>query len=61
MRIDPYRESALRLALEAHVAAGERPTAAHAYRRSRDLLASELGVEPSPETEEMARRFGLLA
>ena len=61
LRLDPFRESALRLAIEAHVTAGDRPVAAHAYRRSRELLAKELGIEPSPETEEMARRLGLPA
>ena len=61
LRLDPFRESALRLAIEAHVTAGDRPVAAHAYRRSRELLAKELGIEPSPETEEIARRLGLPA
>jgi DNA-binding SARP family transcriptional activator len=59
LRLDPYRETALRLAMQAHVAAGDRPVAARAYRRSRELLAGELGIEPTPETEEMARHLGL--
>jgi DNA-binding SARP family transcriptional activator len=50
IRVDPYRESAHRLLIRAHIAAGDRGAAAHAYEACRRLLADELGVEPSAET-----------
>ena len=48
---EPYRESAHRLAMAAHAAAGSRGEALRAYERCRRLLAEELGVRPAPETE----------
>jgi DNA-binding SARP family transcriptional activator len=47
----PLRESAHRCAMAAHAAAGNRGEALAAYQRLRRLLAVELGVDPSPETE----------
>lgn len=54
IRVDPFRESAHRLLIRAHVAAGDRGAAAHAYEACRRLLAEELGVEPSTETAALA-------
>ncbi len=54
IRVDPYRESAHRLLIRAHIAAGDRGAAAHAYEVCRRLLADELGVEPSAETMALA-------
>ena len=54
VRVDPYRESAHRLLIRAHVAAGDHAAAAHAYETCRRLLEDELSVEPSPETIALA-------
>ncbi|MGH7537432.1 MAG: AfsR/SARP family transcriptional regulator [Gemmatimonadales bacterium] len=47
---EPFRESAYRLLMEAHVAAGNRAEALWVYERCRKLLSEELGSDPSPET-----------
>lgn len=47
----PYRESAHRLLMRAHEAAGNRAEALKAYERCRKQLADEMGVNPDPETE----------
>ncbi|HLL64857.1 MAG TPA: BTAD domain-containing putative transcriptional regulator [Micromonosporaceae bacterium] len=47
---EPLRESAHRHLITAHLAAGNRAEAVLAYRRLSDLLDSELGIGPSPET-----------
>jgi DNA-binding SARP family transcriptional activator len=49
--LEPFRETAHRRLMQAHVAAGNRAEALRAYERCRRLLAEELGVDPSPETE----------
>lgn len=46
----PFRESAYRLLMEAHAAAGNRAEALWVYERCRKLLREELGSDPSPET-----------
>ena len=53
--IDPYREHGHRLLMQAHHASGERAAALAAYERARRVLGTELGVEPSPETEAVYR------
>ena len=53
--IDPLRESAQRCLVEAHLAAGDRPSALVAYASFRDIALRELGVSPS------RRLTGLLA
>ncbi len=45
------RESAHLRVIEAHTHAGNRGEALRAYERCRQLLAAELGVRPSPQTE----------
>lgn len=55
LAIDPYREHAHRVLMQAHHANGERAAALAAYERARQLLATELGVEPSAETEAVFR------
>jgi predicted ATPase/class 3 adenylate cyclase len=47
----PFRESAFRVLMRAHAAGGNRAEALRAYERCRRMLADELGVNPSPETE----------
>jgi DNA-binding SARP family transcriptional activator len=51
--IDPYREQAYRTLIRAHLARGDRAAAAHAFLRCTELLALDLGIEPSPETREL--------
>jgi DNA-binding SARP family transcriptional activator/tetratricopeptide (TPR) repeat protein len=48
---DGYDESALRLLMRAHVAAGRPASALAAYARVRARLGEELGVDPTSETE----------
>jgi DNA-binding SARP family transcriptional activator len=50
IEIDPYRESAYRLLIRAHLAAGDRGAAARALEACRRILDEELGVIPSPTT-----------
>jgi DNA-binding SARP family transcriptional activator len=57
--LDPYREGAHRLLMRAHVAAGDRSSAARAYQACRTRLAEDLGVEPAPETMALAASLGL--
>jgi DNA-binding SARP family transcriptional activator len=58
LRSEPYRESLYRLLMRAHATAGNRAEALRTYESCRMLLADELGVSPSPETE--AIYLGLL-
>jgi len=51
--LDPYRETGHQLLMKAHAAAGNRAEALRAYERCRRLLAEELGVDPSPATEQV--------
>ncbi len=48
--LDPLRESAWRGLMRAYVEDGERNYALKAYQRCYEVLESELGVEPAPET-----------
>jgi SARP family transcriptional regulator, regulator of embCAB operon len=48
---EPYRETAWQHLMRAHAAAGNRAEALRAYEQCRCLLADELGVSPSPQTE----------
>jgi DNA-binding SARP family transcriptional activator len=56
VRADPFLEEAHRLRIEPLGEAGDRAGALKAYERCRALLASELHIEPSPETEAALRR-----
>jgi DNA-binding SARP family transcriptional activator len=51
VELEPYRETAYVLLMSAHAAAGNGAEAIAVYERLRTLLADELGVGPSPETE----------
>ncbi|MEA2844132.1 MAG: hypothetical protein QOJ69_1803, partial [Actinomycetota bacterium] len=53
--LEPYRDASHVLLMEAHRAAGNRGEALRAYGRARHVLAEELGVDPSPETEALYR------
>jgi DNA-binding SARP family transcriptional activator len=51
IELEPYRETAYVLLMSALAAAGNGAQAIAVYGRLRTLLAEELGVDPSPETE----------
>lgn len=55
VELEPFRETGWRQLMRAHVGAGNRAEALRAYAQCRALLAKELGVAPSPETEAIAR------
>jgi DNA-binding SARP family transcriptional activator len=50
---DPYRESGYRLLMRAHAAAGSRGEALRSYEQCRRMLADELGVGPSAQTQDL--------
>jgi DNA-binding SARP family transcriptional activator len=49
----PFRESARRVLMRAHVAAGNRAEALRSYEECRQLISEHLGVAPSAETEDL--------
>jgi SARP family transcriptional regulator, regulator of embCAB operon len=49
--MEPLREAGHRALMRAHQAAGERGEALRVHAELRAVLAEELGIEPSPETE----------
>jgi DNA-binding SARP family transcriptional activator len=53
LAMDPLRESTQRLLIRLHIAAGDYGEALRIYARSRDELAAELGVSPSPRMTEL--------
>ena len=53
--IEPTRETAHRLVIQAHVAEGNAATAVKHYQRYRGLLSRELGVAPSPRMNQLIR------
>jgi len=55
--IDPLRESAVRQLLAVLTKAGRRNEALISYEQSRQRLASELGVDPEPETVVLFERI----
>lgn len=55
--LDALRESAHRSLVRALVASGNGAAALRAYERCRRLLADELGVDPSPETQLLQREL----
>ncbi|MFN8024077.1 MAG: AAA family ATPase [Acidimicrobiales bacterium] len=50
--LDPLRETVTRSLMAWHADAGRRGEALRAYQRLRTVLVDELGVDPSPETEQ---------
>jgi DNA-binding SARP family transcriptional activator len=53
LRIEPLRESAHRALISVHLAEGNPSEALRQYRRFRELLRAELGLEPSPLIKEL--------
>lgn len=51
--LEPFREASYRLLMQAQVSAGNQAEALRTYQRCRELLKEELGVSPSPETEQV--------
>jgi DNA-binding SARP family transcriptional activator len=51
LALEPFRESAYQRLMQVHAAMGNRADALRTYQRCRTLLAEELGVDPSPQTE----------
>jgi DNA-binding SARP family transcriptional activator len=51
--LDPLQESVHRTLIRLYVHQGRTGSALDQYRQCRDLLARELGAEPSPETEQL--------
>ena len=49
--LDPFRETAHRLLMRAHLESGDAAAALRAYEHCRQLLADELGADPDPETQ----------
>ncbi len=49
--LDPFRESSYRLLMRAYDGTGNRAQAVRVYHRLRDLLADDLGTDPSEETQ----------
>ncbi len=57
VQLDPLREIGHRLVIESELARGDRGAALRAYARCEAVLASELGVGPSAETEALGERI----
>ncbi|MGQ0570689.1 MAG: BTAD domain-containing putative transcriptional regulator, partial [Armatimonadota bacterium] len=57
LHIDPGHEEAHRGLMVIYARQGKRHQAIRQYQRCRELLAEELGVEPSPETQEVYQRI----
>jgi DNA-binding SARP family transcriptional activator len=57
VHIEPWNEEGQRLLIGALDASGHRGEAARQYRRCCDTLKAELGVDPDPETTDLAVRL----
>ena len=55
IELEPFRETGWQQLLLALAGAGNRAEALRAYAECRALLAKELGVTPSPETEALVK------
>jgi DNA-binding SARP family transcriptional activator len=55
--LDALNEIAYRRKMRAHFAAGERGQALETYQACHTILASELGIEPEPDTAALAKRI----
>lgn len=57
LALAPWQESAHRHLIQALAAQGQRSTALEQYERCAAILRAELGVEPTPATQELAARL----
>ncbi|MCH7624965.1 MAG: hypothetical protein IIC83_03480 [Chloroflexi bacterium] len=55
--IDPHRDASYQLLMNAHAAAGNRSEALKVYHKLREYLSSDLGTEPSPDTQDIYLRL----
>jgi DNA-binding SARP family transcriptional activator len=55
VELEPFRETGWQQLMRAQAGAGNRVEALRAHAECRDLLAKELGVAPSPETEAIVK------
>jgi SARP family transcriptional regulator, regulator of embCAB operon len=56
-RLEPFRESGWRILMRALVAEGNSAEALQDYERLRTVLREELGIAPSPQTQELYREL----
>jgi DNA-binding SARP family transcriptional activator len=56
---EPLRESAHRVLIRVYLAEGNSGEAVRQYRRYRQLLHQELGLDPSPQMETLVRGLGI--
>jgi DNA-binding SARP family transcriptional activator len=54
--LEPYRETGYRRLMRIHAQSGNRAEALRVYDRLRQLLATDLGTRPAPETEFFLKR-----
>ena len=59
LSLEPLREDTHRRIMQAYADVGERGMALAQFRACREILQSELGVEPAPETKALADRIAL--
>lgn len=59
LKLDPYREDMHRLIIKLHAAQGKIPAAKKHFEDMRQLLKTDLGVEPSAETKRLANELRL--
>ena len=57
LEVDPLREDFHRLVMRAYALQGRQEEALAHYRRCEKILERELGVEPAPETQSLARQI----
>lgn len=55
LTVDPFRETSYVRLMRLHMRRGNRAEALRAYERCRDVLAHDVGVTPSPQTEAVYR------
>jgi DNA-binding SARP family transcriptional activator len=55
LALDPYRETSYVQLMRLHMSRGNRAEALRAYEQCRAVLADDLGVSPSPQTEAVYR------
>ena len=55
LTLDPYRETSYVQLMRLHMSQGNRAEALRAYEQCRAILAHDLGVTPSPQTEAIYR------
>ena len=55
--IDPYREKSYQLLMQAQTADGNSAEALRTYHRLRELLAADLGTDPTKETATLYKQI----